>query len=139
LRLLAVVGGVLLFVALGIVSTRGGHFARDDRKAGGAEAKAAVGQPSVVTVSRQKTRTTLPLESTFEPLRTVSVIAGLGGTVSELHFHYGQRVKEGDPLLDIDTTTEEVALRAARVETIRAEERVHELEDWESGAAMSGA
>src|SRR5204862_6402525 len=84
-------------------------------------------------------RNTSARESTLDRRRTVSGIAGRGATLAQVHFHYGQRVKEGDPLLDIDTPSEEVARRAARVETIRAEERLHELADWESGSAMSGA
>jgi len=81
----------------------------------------------------QPVSSTLSLPGTLDPLHIVNVISPISGKVKEISFHYGALVKEGQVLLQMDTSEVDVKLREAQTAYDRAAEKLAEVEKWEDG------
>ena len=68
-----------------------------------ADAGAAKGLQTVVVEPRQL-RETIALVGTIAPWRTVAVTSPIESRVLAVHFQYGQKVEEGDLLVELDTS-----------------------------------
>jgi len=131
LRLAAGGAVVLLFAALvGFAWMRATPTAR---------AAGAPGATRIVDVEPRPLEVVVPMAGRIEPLDMVTVVSPLSGAVSRVSFRYGERVAEGTPLLELDTTQIEVEERSARAVAIRAAQKVRELESWEATPEVSGA
>jgi len=81
----------------------------------------------------------IALKGTLKPIKIVNITSPFNGTVKEKFFEYGQTVRKGDLLLRMDTSETELKLREAKIVYIKADDRLKELTDWESGDEVSKA
>ena len=135
LRVAASAGSIVLFVVLGLASWRlgaGSGGAGDDRGARG-------GRSDAVTLAPQPFEVVLPLAGRLEPLAMTAVMSPLAGTIKHVWFRPGERVSQGQRLLELDTTLIEVELRSARGAMIKADQRARGLTAWAAGPEVAEA
>ena len=132
---------VSLFLGIGVwyiqPLDRFGATASPEARSGG-----EAGDPGslrTMTVEPEDFRSTIALRGRLAPGHVAKVVSPFEGHVSAVHANPGQRVAEGDPLVDLDTGQLAVEYRRAEVEHIRALDKLVELEDWEDGAEMARA
>lgn len=109
-KVLIALVGVILVVG-SIVYAKLGQF-----KAMGEAAANMKPPPEVVTAmttTRDSWRQSMPAVGTLAAVQGVTVSAEVGGRVKTIQFESGAEVQAGDPLLQLDTTTEAAQLRSA--------------------------
>ena len=89
-----------------------------------------------VVVTPQRLASTVILSGYLAPRREVQVTSPLTGTVAALHFQYGARVRQGQRLVELDTTEVEKQYRDARAAYIKARLRFDELENWDNSVEV---
>ena len=99
----------------------------------------APGDLSTVTVAPQRIASTISLVGNLAPRREVNVTSPITGKVAATHFQYGERVAEGQRLIDLDTTEVERDYREAQAAHIKALQHFKEIENWASGIEASRA
>jgi HlyD family secretion protein len=123
---------IVLFLGLG--------FFLWHQKPGAMEVHAAAeGDPRIFKVEPREAAFSIPLSGTLYPLHVVNITAPFAGMVREFHVGYGEVVKEGQIILELDTSEMERNLREAKVAYIKASTQYQELETWESGAEVARA
>lgn len=77
------------------------------------------------TAKRETIESVVSTNGKLEPVNFAAARAEIAGVVQEVRVERGQTVKAGEPLVDLDNTTEQAALDAAtaQLEEARAEER----------------
>ncbi len=75
----------------------------------------------------------------IEPDTTLTLTAPFDGNVLANRVEQGQRVEAGEVLLQMDPATLDVQLRDALSAQLKARRAVQELQDWDSGPAVSRA
>jgi len=105
----------------------------------GAEAGHAPGALRTVTVEPTALRLTIALRGRLAPGRVMKVVSPLESHVSAVHASPGQRVTQGDPLVEFDTGQLAAEHRRAEVEHIKARDRLATLEGWDDGVEMARA
>ena len=75
----------------------------------------------------------------IEPDTTITLTAPFDGNVQANLVEQGQRVEAGQVLLRMDPATLEVQLRDALSAQLKARRTVQEMQDWDSGPAVSRA
>ena len=136
LRLGATVVVMAMFLVVGL------YFWNTDPPAGGTAAggvHAADGARSTLTVAPQAVSASLFVTGRLAPLREVEVTSPIKGKVAAVHFQHGERVIEGQRLVELDVTEVEIERRDAEVALIRARDRVQELANWESHVDVTQA
>ena len=73
------------------------------------------------------------------PRLETDVQSPVDGSVAGLHFRYGDAVREGELLLELDASVARRERRSVRARYIVAERRVEELAAWENSRAVVGA
>ncbi|MGH1360910.1 MAG: efflux RND transporter periplasmic adaptor subunit [Burkholderiaceae bacterium] len=109
-KVLIALVGVILVVG-SIVYAKLGQF-----QAMGEAAANMKPPPEVVTAmttTRDSWRQSMPAVGTLAAVQGVTVSAEVGGRVKTIQFESGAEVQAGDPLLQLDTTTEAAQLRSA--------------------------
>lgn len=134
LRVAVSAGSIVLFVALGLASWRLGG---GSSPAAPVAARAGDGEPVAVTARAFEVR--LPLAGRLEPLAMSAVVAPIAGTVKHVWFRPGERVEQGQRLVELDTTQVEVELRVARAARIKAEQHARDLRSWADGPDVAEA
>ncbi|MFO2462543.1 efflux RND transporter periplasmic adaptor subunit [Pseudomonas sp. 15FMM2] len=71
---------------------------------------------AVVTVVEQPWQQRLPAVGTLKALQGVSLSLEIAGTVKELQFESGQKVKAGQPLVQLDSAVESALLQTAQAD-----------------------
>ena len=105
-----------------------------------AEAEAGVSDGfRMVTVEPRPIRETISLSGKLAPWRTVAVTIPIQSTIAAVHFQYGQEVKEGDLLVELDTTEAVRKHREVQVKYIEKLEAYENVANWESGPEMAEA
>ena len=104
-----------------------GTFVRqgDGTDAGNAENR------SVWVVAPQPLSSAVTVTGRLEPRQEVEVTSPIKGKVIAIHFAYGERVRKGQKLVELDVSEVEIQRHKARVDYIRAKERVDDLEHWD--------
>ncbi len=133
----ATVGIVVLFLAVGL-------YAWQTNPVPDFSAPALPGSPETgvsadlrtVVVTPQRLTSTVILSGHLAPRREVQVTSPLTGTVAALHFQYGERVTQGQRLVELDTTEAEQKYREAQAAYIQARLRFQELENWENSVEV---
>ena len=99
-RRIALVGSLFLFLAL-LLMVIIRHHERVEKKAVARHASAGV---TVTTATAQKGDIGIYFQAigTVTPVYTDSITSEVNGLVTAVHFREGQRVRKGDPLIDID-------------------------------------
>ena len=92
--------------------------------------------PATFIATPQRLVSELTVPGRLAPRRESDVQSPVDGSVSSLHFRYGDAVEEGQPLLDIDASEARRERRSMRARHIAAARRVKELEAWESSRSV---
>lgn len=82
---------------------------------------------------------TISLRGNLVPGRVMEVVSPIESHASTVHTAAGQQVTEGDLLIELDAGRITAEHRQARIEYIKARDRLAEIEDWESSAEMARA
>ena len=105
-----------------------------------AAADAAGGAPpALVVVEPRPVTASIAMVGRLAPRREVEVTSPVDGTVAQVHVQPGDRVVEGQPLVEMDVAEVRIEHREARVAYIKARDRVEELEGWSGHAEVSRA
>ncbi len=107
--------------------------ARPDTEVGSLEAL------QTVTVTPRELRSTIALQGHLAPGRVTEIVSPVDSHVSAVHAVPGNRVAEGDPLIDLDTGQLVEDHRRVQVEQIKARDKLVEIENWENSADMTRA
>ncbi len=86
-----------------------------------------------VVVEPRPVRETLSLSDRLAPWRTVTVAAPVESHVSAIHFQFGQKVEEGDLLLELNTADAVQNYREAKVAYIEKLRAFEAVRDWNNG------
>ena len=100
-----------------------------------ADAGVAKGLRTIVVEPRQM-RQTIALVGSIAPWRTVAVTSPIESRVLAVDFQYGQKVEEGDLLVELDTSEMVREHRRAQVRHIDALEAFETVRDWKNGPEM---
>ena len=92
-----------------------------------------------VAVEPRPVQTTISLVGELVPWRKVNVLSPIESRIVKVHFQYGQKVVEGELLVELDTAEISREYREARVAYIDALKRFETIEDWENGPEMADA
>ena len=135
-RISAGVALLALFAALGLYVWSPGP--------GTAEAvsgpdSAVAGGRAVLVVEPRPVTASIAMVGRLAPRRTIEVTSPVDGKVAQVHVQPGDRVVEGQPLVEMDVAEVRIEHREARVAYIKARDRVEELEDWSGHAEVSRA
>ena len=99
----------------------------------------APGQLRTVKVDLREFLSEVSLIGRLSPWREVVVSAPIDGYIQSVHFEPGQRVTEGDRLIEFDNSALRLQYQESQVEYQKALNAVNELRNWESGSEVSQA
>ncbi len=129
------------FVILLVLGAAWLAFARG-RMGLGASKFAEVNSPKTgqsAIVKPQELTETITLAGTIRPLEVVNVTSPFTGKVAERLVQYGQTVRQGAPLLRMDTSDVSQKLREAIAAETKAEDSYQLLSTWEKSPEVSRA
>ena len=128
-RIAATVFVIGVFLAVGLATWSVGE---PTVEAAGPAVASAANDAATVVVEPQRLVATIALFGRVAPQREVHVASPADGKVAATYFQYGERVDDGQRLVDLDTADVERELRQAQAERIRAEREFDALRDWAS-------
>ena len=128
-RVAATVFVIGLFLAIGLATWSVGE---PTVEAAGPAVASAANDAATVVVEPRRLVATIALFGRVAPQREVHVASPADGKVAATYFQYGERVDDGQRLVDLDTADVERELRQAQAERIRAEREFDALRDWAS-------
>ena len=128
-RIAATVFVIGVFLAIGLATWSVGE---PTVEAGGPAVASAANDAATVVVEPRRLVATIALFGRVAPQREVHVASPADGKVAATYFQYGERVDDGQRLVDLDTADVERELRQAQAERIRAEREFDALRDWAS-------
>lgn len=91
----------------------------------------------IYKVAPQTISSELSMTGILDPLNVVNVISPISGKVKEVYFHYGEIVKKGQVLLQMDMSDVEVKFREAQTAYDKAAEQYAEIEKWEASPEVA--
>lgn len=133
-RLVAMLAGVGLFVAIGLFAWLGIH-----KRKSPARAVAAPAALAWHTVAAAPVRTGIPLLGNIEPLEIRNLTAPFRGRIAEKRFEYGELVAKDQLLARLDATDVEVDARNTEAALFRATAELARLESWAKGPEVARA
>ena len=139
LRLAATGFVIVLFLAVGLVVWRQGAPEVPDSSAPPSPAAAGEGGGSTLVVVPQRLRATILLAGKVAPRNEVQVTSPIAGKVTRLHFQYGERITQGQRLVDLDTAEAEGERRTAQAAYIKTLQRFNALADWPNNVEVTNA
>jgi len=92
-----------------------------------------------VTMAPRRLVSTVSFVGRLAPRRVVRVTSRSAGKVGQVFFEYGAPVTAGQALVALDTAEIHRRYRDARAVYLEAEDKVRELENWESGREITRA
>ncbi len=128
-RIAATVFVIGVFLAVGLATWSVGE---PTVEAAGPAVASASNDAATVVVEPRRLVATIALFGRVAPQREVHVASPADGKVAATYFQYGERVDDGQRLVDLDTADVERELRQAQAERIRAEREFDALRDWAS-------
>ena len=99
----------------------------------------ALAAPQTIMVSEKTLSKTLYFQGTIQPQINVPVISTTAGAVSKVMFNYGQYVKKGTPLLQVDSGKVLNNLRNAEVAYLKAVQAFNKIKDWQGSSQVLNA
>ena len=90
-------------------------------------------------VKRDMVMDSITLTGTLKPLKTVHITSPIEGTIKQTHFNYGEKVKKGEPLFTLKSSTLEIGYREAEAEFLNKKSELQKLLDWESSVEIANA
>ena len=136
---LAALTVLALFVALGLYYWDSGTLFGPPAPGASASAAAAAPAGASLVVEPRPVSSSITLIGRLAPLREVEVTSPIKGRVAAVHARPGDRVSEGQRLVDMDIAEAEIEHGEAQVAQIKARDRVEALENWSSSADVSRA
>ncbi len=133
-RLLATLGAVGVFVALGLFAWLAGA-----RQKQAPSSRPAPGTLAWHTVAAAPVRTGVTLLGHIEPLEIRNLTAPFRGRIAEKHFEYGELVAKDQLLARIDPTDLEIELRVAETTLFKATAELQRLERWKESPEVARA
>ena len=128
-RIAATVFVIAVFLAVGLATWSVGE---PTVEAAGPALASVADDAATVVVEPRRLVGTIALFGRVAPQREVHVASPADGKVAATYFQYGERVDDGQRLVDLDTADVERELRQAQAERIRAEREFDALRDWAS-------
>ena len=144
-RVLATVLVIGVFLGAGAYTWQSRNPLRDSFIATGVDSELPLASAGAdeglrtVTVEPQTLHRTISLVGTLAPWRTLNVVSPVSSRIGAVHFQYDQLVKEGELLIELDTSEANREHRDARVAYIDALEKFEALKNWEGSAEMADA
>ncbi len=92
-----------------------------------------------VTVAPRRLVSTVSFVGRLAPHKEVSVTSQVAGKVARVLFEYGDRVVEGQPLVELDTAETDRRFFEAQSRYFDAQDKLRELENWESSREIARA
>lgn len=93
----------------------------------------------MIVVHKQPLIDKLIVVGMIEPGNVTNIFSPFDGEVQQKYFVYGDKIENGKPLLDMDTTEIETKIREAQVVLMKASHALHDLETWNAGPEASHA
>ena len=103
------------------------------------EASAASPAPITMTVASRRLVTTLAYVGRLAPREELPVTSPTAGKVAGVFFEYGDRVAQGQPLVQLDPAEINLRYLEASVGYLEARDKLRELEGWETGPQVKRA
>ena len=94
------------------------------------------GEMRTLTVEPRRATSSLTLKGRLLPWREVELKTPVQGTVTAVRFAMGERVEEGQALLELDLAKTRRKHRSAQIKVAKAEEALAELRNWDKSAEM---
>ncbi len=94
-------------------------------------------QARSLVVEPGRISSTVAMTGQLAPKREVEVAAPMKGKVGAVHVRPGQRVAQGQALLDMDVAKVQISRREAEVTYLKAREQVETFENWSNHAEVS--
>ena len=91
------------------------------------------------TVSPTPVQSTISLTGNLRPLRILNIVSPFRGKVKKRYFDYGEYVKKGQLLIEMDTSEIEANYRSAKITYIKALQELKRLENWENSPEVKQA
>lgn len=129
----------ILFVAIGLYFWDSRPNA-DRPDFGGDIAGTVPGAPGPIrslVVERERVSSTVTMIGQLAPRREVEVAAPMKGKVGAVYVRAGQRVAQGEALLDMDVAKVQISRREAEVAYLKAREQVEMFENWSDHTEVS--
>ena len=104
-----------------------------------ASGAAAVASGAFLVVEPRPISSSIALIGRLAPLREVEITSPIKGRVAAVHVRPGERVSEGQRLVDMDVAEAEIERGEAQVAWIKARDRVEMLENWTNHPDVSRA
>lgn len=133
-RIILTVLGLLLIIGA-LAGTKASQF-----QAMGAAASSMKPPPAVVSTDKVRKETwqpTLSAVGTVTPVRGVTLHSEAVGMVKHIYFESGANVKAGDVLVQLDTLTEQAALRSAQAQAELGQSQYKRVQSLEGSAAIA--
>ena len=105
-------------------------------------ASAPSGAPAdvlTVTVEPRRLIRTLAFVGRLAPREELPVTSPTSGKVADVFFEYGDRVEQGQPLVQLDTAETNRRYVEASIRFVEARDKLRELENWEHGIEVMRA
>ncbi len=134
IRILATAAVIAVAVAIGWYAWDAGSPGQEAVSAQGASEESVL-----FTVNPQRVVSELTVPGRLEPRRETDVQSPVDGTVTIMHFRYGDTVEKNKLLLEIDPTAALRERRSIRARHIEAERQLQELEAWENSRTVATA
>lgn len=94
----------------------------------------------IITVNAKATVTTLNYNGVLDPISSAPVLSPIDGTVTQMHFGYGAAVKQGEPLLTLDSSSLEKDYRSQIKAYLAAKQTVtSSAQDYKVNKALFAA
>lgn len=142
-RIAATVFVIGLFVAVGLFAwwdTGLGPSLPSSEIAGAVDDAASTSGPgTTIAVAPRPISSAVLLSGQLAPRREVNVTSSIKGKVASVYFQYGERVVEGQRLIDIDTVEVEREYREAQAAHIKALTHFNKIQDWENDLEVARA
>ncbi len=138
-RTFAALAVLALFAALGFYYWNSGAMLAPPAPGLPASTAAAAAPQGSLAVEPRPVFFSIVLIGRLAPLREVQITSPIKGRVAAVHARPGDRVSEGQRLVDMDTAEAEIEHREAQVARIKARDRVEALENWSDHADVSRA
>ena len=87
-------------------------------------------------VKHRRASSSITLKGRLSPWREQDVTSPVEGTIVSVNVEMGQRVAEGQVLLELDLSKLERRYQAQRLSFVRAEEKLETLRNWETSPRM---
>jgi len=135
-RMVAAITVPVLFVAIGMyiwytdVQRPAGNVVLDAMSATPVDVRTLVVEP-------RRLSSKISIIGRLAPRREIEVVSPMKGKIGAVHVQPGERVVEGQPLVEMDVSEVRIRHREARVAYIKATELVEKLEDWSNHADVS--